>query len=121
MTLFQATERKLPEKAIEKTIEQAEPKELQPWSAAEGLRLCRAMKRYRVSRDEAILTEVQEYFDGWIAAGLPPVRVESTLPMLTLVLLWEENHEPGYAPVIRTWVEGLLALPRSPEGALLTE
>ena len=62
-----------------------------------------------------------KYLEDWFAehfeAGLPPVDVNSTCPMLTLTYLYEETGNPEYKRQLDKWCDEITAhFPRTEEG-----
>lgn len=88
------------------------------WEWPQGVGLYGLMRLYRKTGDTRLLTQVQKWFDGHIAAGLPALNVNTSAPMLALTLLWQETGQPNYKNVLHDWATRMLAqLPRTPEGA----
>ena len=48
-------------------------------------------------------TLIKDWFARHLAQGLPPRNINTTCPMLTMTLLYEETHDERYRPLIEDW------------------
>ena len=90
---------------------------LATWEWPQGVAMYAMMKVYLATGDEKMLGEIRDWYDGQIARGLPAGNINTTAPMLGMVLLWEQTRDEKYAPIIQDWAEWVMTeLPRTQEG-----
>ena len=87
------------------------------WEWPQGVGLYGLVKLWAQNGDAALLTTIEGWYDKRIAAGLPPMNVNTTAPMLALCELWRRQRQPRFEPILRNWAEQVIAtMPRTPEG-----
>ena len=90
---------------------------LATWEWPQGVAMYAMMKVYLAGGDENMLSEIRAWYDGQIARGLPAGNINTTAPMLGMVLLWEQTRDDRYAKYIADWADWVMnALPRTQEG-----
>ncbi len=87
------------------------------WEWPQGVGLYGLVKLWTQTGDAALLATVEDWYDRRIAAGLPPMNVNTTAPMLALSELWRRRRQPRFEAVLSDWAERVVnAMPRTPEG-----
>ena len=90
---------------------------LATWEWPQGVALYAMMKIYLSTRDPRMLEEIRDWYQGHIRRGLPSPNINTTAPMLGMVLLYEETGDAQYRPLISDWAEWIMTgLPRTEEG-----
>lgn len=90
---------------------------LDTWEWPQGVAVYAMMKIYRATGDRAILDTLIAWYDRQLQSGLPPRNINTTCPMLTMTLLYEETGDERYRPLIADWAEWVMTgLPRTQEG-----
>ncbi len=60
---------------------------------------------------------IEAWYERRIAAGLPPLNVNTTAPMLGLSVLWARTRDPRWTPHLDAWADAVMRdLPRTAEG-----
>lgn len=68
-------------------------------------------------RHQALRGYLPDWFDGWLARGLPGKNINSMCPMLTLSFLYEETGREDYLAACLEWLDyAMNGLPRTVEG-----
>lgn len=88
------------------------------WEWPQGIGLYGLVRLWQHGGDAALCAVIETWYDGRLAAGLPPLNVNTTAPMLALSLLWRETRDPRWQPVMDDWANRVLAMPRTPERGL---
>ncbi len=90
---------------------------LDTWEWPQGVAVYAMMKTYKATGDADILAKLQAWYDRHLAQGLPARNINTTAPMLTMTLLYEETGEEKWRPLIADWAEWVMTgLPRTEEG-----
>lgn len=90
---------------------------LDTWEWPQGVAVYAMMKIYLSTGDTAILEELKAWYARHLAAGLPTRNINTTAPMLTLTLLYEQTKDESYRPLIADWANWVMTeLPRTEEG-----
>ena len=90
---------------------------LATWEWPQGVAMYAMMKVYQAQKDPAVLEEIRAWYQGHIDRGLPGRNINTTAPMLGLVMLYEETGNENYVPVISQWAQWIMTgLPRTEEG-----
>ena len=90
---------------------------LATWEWPQGVAMFAMAQELEASGDEAIREEMVRWYDGHIRKGLPGRNINTTAPMLGLVMLWEMTKEKRWEAPIREWAAWLMeGLPRTEEG-----
>ena len=90
---------------------------LATWEWPQGVAMYAMMKLYLSTRDPALLAEIQAWYAGHISRKLPEPNINTTAPMLGMVLLYEETKDSQFLPLIDAWAEWVMTgLPRTEEG-----
>jgi unsaturated rhamnogalacturonyl hydrolase len=91
--------------------------EFQEWDWEVGVGLYGALRYAIANRNTALIASIERWYDGQIARGLPPRQINSTAPMLPLVLLLDHVDRPDLEALTRDWAEWLMAhQPRTEDG-----
>lgn len=69
---------------------------MRDWGWPQGVALFAMYQYYVIKREPELLKYLEDWFAEHFEAGLPPVDVNSTCPMLTLTYLYEETGNPEY-------------------------
>ena len=67
---------------------------MRDWAWPQGVALFAMYQYYVIKREPGLLKYLEDWFAEHFEAGLPPVDVNSTCPMLTLTYLYEETENP---------------------------
>lgn len=87
------------------------------WEWPQGVGLYGLVRLWSVTGDDALQQTIEDWYDRHIAAGLPPMNVNTTAPMLALCELWRRKRQARFEPVLRDWAESVVAgMPRTSEG-----
>lgn len=87
------------------------------WEWPQGVGLYGLVRLWAQTGDERLLRTIEAWYDRHIEAGLPPMNVNTTAPMLALSELWRRQRQQRFEPILRDWAEQVLAaMPRTPEG-----
>lgn len=90
---------------------------MRDWAWPQGVALFAMYQYYATKRDPALLKYLEDWFAEHFEAGLPPVDVNNTCPMLTLTYLYEETGNPEYKKHLDKWCDEIIAhFPRTEEG-----
>ena len=90
---------------------------LATWEWPQGVAMFAMAQELEASGSAALREEMTAWYDGHIARGLPGRNINTTAPMLGLVMLWEQTREPRWEQPIRDWAEWVMSgLPRTEEG-----
>ncbi len=89
------------------------------WEWPQGVGLYGLMQLWLRTRDPGLRTLIEGWYDRRLAAGLPPLNINTTAPMLALAMLWAETRAPRWQPVLEDWADRLLRdAPRTEGGGL---
>ncbi len=90
---------------------------LDTWEWPQGVAVYAMMKIYHATGDEKILADLKAWYARHLSQGLPVRNINTTAPMLTMTLLYEETHDESYRPLIADWAEWVMTgLPKTREG-----
>ena len=90
---------------------------MRDWGWPQGVALFAMYQYYVIKREPELLKYLEDWFAEHFEAGLPPVDVNSTCPMLTLTYLYEETGNPEYKRQLDKWCDEITAhFPRTEEG-----
>ncbi len=90
---------------------------LSTWEWPQGVAMYAMMKVYQATRRESDLADIKAWYARHIERGLPTRNINTTAPMLTLTLLYEETGDERWRPLIADWAEWVMhGLPRTEEG-----
>ena len=90
---------------------------LSTWEWPQGVAVYAMMKQYRATGDARVLADVRAWYAEHLQKGLPPRNINTTAPMLGMVMLYEETDDEAYLPHIRAWAEWVMnGLARTQEG-----
>jgi unsaturated rhamnogalacturonyl hydrolase len=87
------------------------------WEWPQGVGLYGLVRLWQHNGDEALKRTVEDWYLRRLSAGLPPMNINTTAPMLPLALLWSETHDARWEQPLAEWADRLLRdMPRTPEG-----
>ena len=87
------------------------------WEWPQGVGLYGLVHLWRQrGRDPRLGEVIEGWYDRRIAAGLPPLNVNTTAPMLALSLYWRETGSERFVPVLDDWADRVLQAPRTESG-----
>ncbi|EHK55692.1 glycoside hydrolase family 88/105 protein [Allomesorhizobium alhagi] len=87
------------------------------WEWPQGVGLYGLVRLWQHTGDEALKKTVDDWYSRHLAAGLPPMNINTTAPMLALSLLWSETRDPRWEKPLADWADRLMReMPRTPEG-----
>lgn len=87
------------------------------WEWPQGVGLYALFRLWEFRGDDALRRLIEDWYARGIAAGLPPVNINTSAPMLGLALLWARTGEARWKPVLDAWADrAMTELPRTPEG-----
>ena len=90
---------------------------LDTWEWPQGVAVYAMFKVWQATGDARILSDLQAWYARHLAQGLPQRNINTTCPMLTMTLIYEETREESYRPLIADWAEWVMTgLPRTREG-----
>lgn len=92
---------------------------LDTWEWPQGVAVYAMLKVWQKTDDERVLSQVRDWYDRHIAKGLPVRNVNTTAPMLGMVLLYEKTRDERYLKLITDWAQWVMhVMPRTQEGGL---
>ena len=87
------------------------------WDWEVGVGLYGLVQQAVSTQNTELFSALERWYDWQIGRGLPPRQVNSTAPMLPLVLLIEHIERPDWAILVQEWAEWLITeLPRTEDG-----
>lgn len=87
------------------------------WEWPQGVGLYGLVRLWQHTGDPSLRRTVEDWYERRIAAGLPPLNINTTAPMLALSLLWRETRDPRWQAPLADWADRLMRdMPRTPEG-----
>ncbi len=87
------------------------------WEWPQGVGLFGLAQLWRQTGDPDLLVLLEDWYDRRIAAGLPPINVNTTAPMLALSMIWAETRAERFTPLLHSWADRCMRdLPRTQEG-----
>ena len=90
---------------------------LDTWEWPQGVAVYAMLKVYQKTQDPKWLEQIVAWYDRHLERGLPPHNINTTAPMLGMVLLYEITADEKYRPLIASWAEWVMTgLPRTEEG-----
>ena len=90
---------------------------LDTWEWPQGVAVYAMMKIHQATGDQQLLHDLQAWYDRHLSQGLPVRNINTTAPMLTMTLLYQETRDERYRPLIADWAEWVMTgLPRTEEG-----
>ncbi len=88
------------------------------WEWPQGVAMYGLVRLWLLTGRDNLRHLVEGWYARRIAAGLPPLNINTTAPMLALSLLWKETGDPRWKPVLDDWADRAMAsLGRTREGA----
>jgi unsaturated rhamnogalacturonyl hydrolase len=88
------------------------------WEWPQGIGLYGLARLWLFSERNDLLAILERWYSRRIDAGLPPLNVNTTAPMLALSLIWGETRDERWRPVLDQWADRVMnELPRTEEGA----
>lgn len=98
-------------KAINETAPAAEGRfdiQFDEWDWEVGVGLYGLMRQAAATQDQALIDALARWYDWQIGRGLPPRQVNSTAPMLPLVLLIDHVARPDWEALVQDWAQWLM-------------
>ena len=90
---------------------------LDTWEWPQGVAVYAMYKVWKATGDAKLLADLRAWYARHLAQGLPQRNINTTCPMLTMTLLYEETGDESYRPLIANWAEWVMtSLPRTEEG-----
>jgi unsaturated rhamnogalacturonyl hydrolase len=87
------------------------------WEWPQGVGLYGLVRLWQHTGNETLRKTIEDWYSRHLAAGLPPMNINTTAPMLALSLLWSETRDPRWEKPLADWAERLMReMPRTPEG-----
>jgi unsaturated rhamnogalacturonyl hydrolase len=87
------------------------------WEWPQGVGLYGLVRLWQSNRDPSLLKTIEDWYGRRIAAGLPPVNINTSAPMLALSILWKETLAERWRKPLGDWADRMVrGLPRTPEG-----
>jgi unsaturated rhamnogalacturonyl hydrolase len=87
------------------------------WEWPQGVGLYGLVRLWQHTGDEALKKTIEDWYSRHLAAGLPPMNINTTAPMLALALLSGETRDPRWEKPLADWADRLMReMPRTPEG-----
>lgn len=88
------------------------------WEWPQGIGLYGLARLWQFSGRSDLLAILEQWYARRIKAGLPPLNVNTTAPMLALSLIWGETREKRWQAVLDQWADRVMSeLPRTEEAA----
>lgn len=78
------------------------------WDWEVGVGLYGLMQQAAVTRDRERIDALARWYDWQIGRGLPPRQVNSTAPMLPLVMLIDHVERPDWEVLVQDWADWLM-------------
>lgn len=90
---------------------------IREWDWPQGVGLYGLLKIAKTEKNEKYQQFLYDWFEENIAQGLPSKNINTTTPLLTLVELNEQYHNPEFENLCLKWADWLMnCLPRTKEG-----
>lgn len=87
------------------------------WDWEVGVGLYGFYKQAVLNADRAAIDALVDWFDWQIGRGLPPRQINSTAPMLPLVMLLGYVDRPAFRNLVEDWADWLVkSLPKTEDG-----
>jgi len=87
------------------------------WDWEVGVGLYGFLRRALATNDRNALNELVTWYSWQIERGLPPRQINSSAPMLPLVILTEHVDRPDFRKLVEDWAEWLVhELPKTEDG-----
>lgn len=87
------------------------------WDWEVGVGLYGFLRRALATNDRNALNELVNWYSWQIDRGLPPRQINSSAPMLPLVILSEHVNRPDFRALVEDWAEWLVReLPKTEDG-----
>lgn len=87
------------------------------WEWPQGVGLYGLVRLWQHNSDETLRETVEDWYARRFAAGIPPMNINTTAPMLALSILWQTTRDPRWEKPLADWAEKLMRdMPRTPEG-----
>lgn len=87
------------------------------WEWPQGVGLYGLVRLWQHTGDDGLRRTIEDWYARNLAAGLPPMNINTTAPMLALSILWSETRDPRWEKPLADWAERLMRdMPRTPEG-----
>jgi unsaturated rhamnogalacturonyl hydrolase len=86
------------------------------WEWPQGVGMYGLFRAWEFSGDPRHRAVLERWYERRIAAGLPPLNVNTTAPMLALALLFQRTRDQRWSGVLDDWADRVMTdLPRTPE------
>ncbi|QPC88026.1 glycoside hydrolase family 105 protein [Mesorhizobium sp. NBSH29] len=87
------------------------------WEWPQGVGLYGLVRLWQHTGDDSLRHTVEDWYERRLSAGLPPMNVNTTAPMLALSLLWRETRDTRWEAPLSAWADRMMQkMPRTPEG-----
>lgn len=87
------------------------------WEWPQGVGLYGLFRLWEFTGDAGLRRLIEDWYARRLAAGLPPINVNTSAPMLALALLWGRTGDARWRAALDSWAgQVTTALPRTPEG-----
>jgi unsaturated rhamnogalacturonyl hydrolase len=87
------------------------------WEWPQGVGLYGLVRYWEHTGDARHKALIEAWYERRLAAGLPPLNVNTTAPMLGLSLLWARTGDERWRPHLDRWADRVMGeLPRTEEG-----
>ena len=87
------------------------------WDWEVGVGLYGLVQQAADTKDESLIGALSRWYDWQIGRGLPPRQVNSSAPMLPLVMLIDHVQRPDWEALVQDWAEWLMTgLARTEDG-----
>lgn len=91
--------------------------EFEDWEWEVGVGLYGLYNFAKYNNDKNLINSMINWYDYQIAKGLPPMQINTTAPMLALLLITEDLQMDKYKPLLNSWADDLLQnLPKTSAG-----
>ncbi len=92
---------------------------LDTWEWAQGVALYALCKVYLDSKDQNTLSQIIAWYDRHLQRGLPDRNINTTAPMIGMVMLYEITLDQKYRKPIYDWASWIMSdMPRTQENGL---
>jgi unsaturated rhamnogalacturonyl hydrolase len=87
------------------------------WEWPQGVGLYGLFRAWEFSGDDRYRRILEAWYARRLAAGTPPINVNTTAPMLALALLWSKTGDDRWVGTLDAWADRAMRdLPRTEEG-----
>lgn len=78
------------------------------WDWEIGVGVYGLYRHAALTKDDALIAALADWYDWQIGRGLPPRQVNSSAPMLALACLTDHMHRPEWEALVRDWADWLV-------------